>query len=167
MKKKLRAKRDRYKIDTYVEDGVYNQRYTVHSTAPTLKAARAEARKTERHERDLMDHGMYHIDSAISFDRKKFKAQKKKAVSNTAKRSNKNSSSSYKRGKRWGFAVGVNSDKSGQGGVMKADKAMRTCSQLARGGLKKLTTDERQAYRGMADGIYDGLRVLERRSKKR
>ncbi|MBE6536889.1 MAG: hypothetical protein E7673_02940 [Ruminococcaceae bacterium] len=75
--KKLRVKKDRYKVDTYVEDGVYNDRYTVHSYAPSYKEALKEADKTEKYEKSLMDHSMYFVDSAISKNHKKFKIKKK------------------------------------------------------------------------------------------
>ena len=75
--KKLRVKKDRYKIDTYVEDGVYNDRYTVHSYAPSYKEALKEAVKTEAHERYISDHSLLHTDSAISKNHKKFKIKNK------------------------------------------------------------------------------------------
>lgn len=74
--KKLRANKDRYKIDTYVEDGVYNDRYTVHSYAPSYKEALKEAIKAEKHERYLSDHSLIHVDSAISKNKKKYKIKK-------------------------------------------------------------------------------------------
>ena len=75
--KRLHVKKDRYKVDTYVEDGVYNDRYTVHSYAPSYKEALKEAVKVEAHERYLSDHSMLYTDSAISKNHKKFKIKKK------------------------------------------------------------------------------------------
>ena len=77
--------------------------------------------------------------------------------------SNKNDS--YSKGKRWGFAVASASISSDKNGVYKADRAMQTCSKNARTGTKKLNVTERQAYRGMADGIYDALKSAERKSQ--
>ncbi len=74
--KPMRAKTDRYKVDTYVEDGIYNDRYTVHSNHRTLKEARSEAIKEEKYQKSLMDHSLYHIDSAISFNRKRYRTKK-------------------------------------------------------------------------------------------
>ena len=74
--KKRRAKQDRYKIDTYVVDGIDNNDYVVHSSAKTLKGARAEARKTESYERRTYDHSFVHIDSAISANKKRYRIKK-------------------------------------------------------------------------------------------
>ena len=76
MNKKRRAKQDRYKIDTYVVDGIDNNDYVVHSYAKTLKGARAEARKTESYERSTYDHSLVHIDSAISANKKRYRIKK-------------------------------------------------------------------------------------------
>ena len=62
--------------------------------------------------------------------------------------------SSYRKGKRWGFAV------------MSVDKAMTTCARYARTGMKKgkkLNSEERSAYRGIADGIYEFVKKTSRR----
>ena len=77
----------------------------------------------------------------------------------------KNNNSSYSKGKRWGFAVAKSSIATGKNGVYKVDKAMRTCSQNALSGKKQLNRTEREAYRGMADGMYDALRAAERKSR--
>ncbi len=77
----------------------------------------------------------------------------------------KSKNDSYSKGKRWGFAVGSSSIASGKQGVEKADRAMQTCSKNARTGTKKLNLNERNAYRGMADGIYDALKSAERKSQ--
>lgn len=76
--KAKRAKHDRYRVDTYVEDGVYNERYGVTSYHKTIGQARNGAIKQEKSEKRMMDHGLYHIDSAISFNRKKYKTKPKK-----------------------------------------------------------------------------------------
>ena len=73
----------------------------------------------------------------------------------------------YNKGKRWGFAIGSSLISSGKNGVYKADRAMQTCSRNAFTGTKKLNVTERQAYKGMADGIYDALKVAERKSKRK
>lgn len=160
-KKPLRAKRDRYRVDTYVEDGIEDYRYTVTSYHPTLKEARAEAIKEEKYQKNLMDHSMVHIDSAIASNRKKFKLKKKKKDKPMFKSKN----DSYSKGKHWGFAVASASISSGKNGVYKADRAMQTCAKNARSGTKKLNVTERQAYQGMADGIYDALKSAERKSQ--
>lgn len=74
-----------------------------------------------------------------------------------------NKNSSYSKGKRWGFAVAKSSLKTSKANVYKVDKAMKTCSQNARSGTKKLNQNERQAYRGIADGMYDAIKASERR----
>ena len=79
----------------------------------------------------------------------------------------KNNNSSYSKGKRWGFAVASASISSGKNGVYKADRAMQTCSRNAFTGTKKLNITECQAYKGMADGIYDALKAAERKSKRK
>lgn len=48
--------------------------------------------------------------------------------------------------------------------MYKVDKAMKTCSQNARSGCKKLNQNERNAYRGMADGMYDAIMQSEKAS---
>lgn len=75
-----------------------------------------------------------------------------------------NKNSSYSKGRRWGYAVAKSSLKTSKANVYKVDKAMQTCSQNARSGCKKLNQNERQAYRGMADGIYDAIMQSERSS---
>ena len=74
----------------------------------------------------------------------------------------KTKNSAYLRGKRWGFAVGSASIKTGKNNVYKVDKAMQTCYKNSKSGIKKLNTTERNAYRGMADGMYDAIRRSER-----
>ena len=69
----------------------------------------------------------------------------------------------YRKGKRWGFAVAKASISATGSNVHKVDKAMRTCARNARSGTKKLNQNERQAYRGIADGMYDAIRASERR----
>ena len=71
----------------------------------------------------------------------------------------------YHKGKRWGFAVGRASIQLGKSGVEKADRAMQTCANNARTGVgrRRLTKDERSAYRGMADGIYEAMKKAERK----
>lgn len=82
-----------------------------------------------------------------------------------SKKTLKNSNNDYKRGKRWGFAVMTASTHTDKGAVMRADKAMQTCAKNARTGRKKLNVSERAAYRGIADGMYDAIRVAERKGK--
>ena len=72
----LRVNRNRYRVDTYVEDGVDNNRYVVHSFSPTLKGAGMEAAKVEKYERNTYDHSMLHIDSAISKVSKRYRKKK-------------------------------------------------------------------------------------------
>lgn len=74
-----------------------------------------------------------------------------------------NKNTPYSKGKRWGYAVAKSSLKTSKANVYKVDKAMKTCSQNARSGTKKLNQNERQAYRGMADGMYDAIKASERR----
>ena len=69
----------------------------------------------------------------------------------------------YFKGKRWGFAVAKAHLSNGKRGVLQVDKAMRTCAQNARSGTRKLNQNERSAYRGMADGMYDAIKASERR----
>lgn len=76
-----------------------------------------------------------------------------------------NKNSSYSKGKRWGYAVAKSSLKTSKANVYKVDKAMKTCSQNARSGCKKLNQNERQAYRGMADGMYDAIKSEEKAQK--
>ena len=64
----------------------------------------------------------------------------------------------YRRGKKWGYAVGMTACKIGGKEPIKAGSAMRTTRRNSDTGCKKLTAFERQAYRGMSDGIYDALR---------
>ena len=83
-----------------------------------------------------------------------------------SKKNNKNqrnTNDDYRRGRRWGFAVMTAATKTSKGAVMHADKAMQTCARNARTGVKRLTAQERAAYRGMADGMYDAVRKQERR----
>ena len=75
----------------------------------------------------------------------------------------RNKNSSYSKGKRWGFAVAKSQLGTGRLGVHKVDKAMKTCAQNARSGTKKLNQNERQAYRGIADGMYDAIKASERK----
>lgn len=81
----------------------------------------------------------------------------------------KNKITSYSKGKRWGFAVASKQLGAKKGNIYSVDKAMKTCAQNARSGTKKLNQDERQAYRGIADGMYDAIKQSERASapKKR
>ena len=75
----------------------------------------------------------------------------------------------YSKGKRWGYAVASKQLGASKSNVYKVDKAMQTCAKNARSGTKKLNQNERQAYRGMADGMYDAIMASERRksSKRR
>lgn len=77
----------------------------------------------------------------------------------------KSKNTSYVKGRRWGFAVARAELRAGTGkaGVHKVDKAMATCAQNARTGTKRLTQDERNAYRGISHGMYDALRASERK----
>ena len=75
----------------------------------------------------------------------------------------KNKITSYSKGKRWGFAVASKQLGAKKGNIYSVDKAMKTCAQNARSGTKKLNQDERQAYRGIADGMYDAIKASERR----
>lgn len=69
----------------------------------------------------------------------------------------------YAKGKRWGYAVSKASLSVSKSNVHKVDKAMQTCARNARSGQKKLNQNERDAYRGMADGMYEAIRHSERR----
>ena len=62
-----------------------------------------------------------------------------------------------------GYAVAKASITTGKNNVYKIDKAMRTCYQNSTTGKKKLNMTERQAYRGIADGMYDALRQAEKK----
>ena len=73
----------------------------------------------------------------------------------------------YSKGKRWGFAVAKSSLKVGKAGVHKVDKAMQTCSKNARTGTRKLNQNERSAYRGMADGMYEAIKSEEKSRRKK
>ena len=77
-----------------------------------------------------------------------------------------NKNSSYSKGKRWGFAVAKSSLKTSKANVYKVDKAMQTCARNARTGSKsvRLNQNERNAYRGMADGMYDAIMQSEKAS---
>jgi len=75
----------------------------------------------------------------------------------------KSKNTPYSKGKRWGYAVARAEISTGKGGVHKVDKAMRTCAKNARYGTKKLNSNERKAYRGIADGMYDAIKASERR----
>ena len=74
-----------------------------------------------------------------------------------------NKNSSYSKGKRWGYAVASKQLGASKSNVYKVDKAMQTCAYNARSGAKKLNQNERQAYRGIADGMYDAIKASERR----
>lgn len=76
----------------------------------------------------------------------------------------KNKTTPYSKGKRWGYAVASAELGTGKAGVHKVDKAMKTCSQNARTGTKKLNQNERNAYRGIADGMYDAIMQSEKAS---
>ena len=76
--KPYRAKQDRYRVDTHVEDGVYNDRFYSTVYRPSVKSARAEAMKQEKYERSLVDHSMVSIWSDITPNRKKYKTSKSK-----------------------------------------------------------------------------------------
>ena len=73
----------------------------------------------------------------------------------------------YSKGKRWGFAVAKKQLGNGKFGVHKVDKAMKTCAQNARSGTKKLNQNERSAYRGIADGMYDAIMSEEKAQKSK
>lgn len=77
----------------------------------------------------------------------------------------KSKTTAYTKGRRWGFAVARAELRAGTGkaGVHKVDKAMATCAQNARSGTKKLTQEERNAYRGISHGMYDALRAAEKK----
>ena len=75
----------------------------------------------------------------------------------------KSKDTSYSKGKRWCFAVAKSQLGTGKLGVHKVDKAMQTCARNARSGTKKLNQNERNAYRGIADGMYDAIKASERR----
>lgn len=65
---------------------------------------------------------------------------------------------SYHKGRKWGFSIMRAATQTSMGAVMGADKAMRTCSDYARSGVKKgkkLSDVERSGYQGVADGIYE------------
>ena len=71
----------------------------------------------------------------------------------------------YSKGKRWGFAVASSQISTGKAGVHKVDKAMQTCARNSRTGSKsvRLNQNERNAYKGIADGMYDAIKASERR----
>ena len=71
----------------------------------------------------------------------------------------------YSKGKRWGFAVASSQIGTGKAGVHKVDKAMQTCARNARTGSKsvRLNQNERNAYKGIADGMYDAIKASERK----
>ena len=71
------------------------------------------------------------------------------------------------KGKRWGFAKASASISTGKLGAAQADKAMQTCSRIARTGTKKLNKNERDAYRGMADGMYEAFQKHEKPKVKK
>ena len=75
----------------------------------------------------------------------------------------KSKNTPYSKGKRWGFAVAKKQLGNGKLGVHQVDKAMKTCAQNARSGTKKLNQNERSAYRGIADGMYDAIQASERK----
>ena len=83
----------------------------------------------------------------------------------------KSKDTSYSKGKRWGFAVAKSQLGTGKLGVHKVDKAMQTCSRNARSGSKsvRLNQNERNAYKGIADGMYDAIKLSEKQfsSKKK
>ena len=81
----------------------------------------------------------------------------------------KSKNTPYSKGKRWGFAVAMSQISTGKLGVHKVDKAMQTCSRNARSGTKKLNQNECAAYRGIADGMYDAIKLSEKQfsSKKK
>ena len=163
-KRKLKgAKKDRYRVDTYVEDGIYDYSYTVHSYAPSLKKAHSEAAKVEAYEKKLMDHRMYHIDSAISFQPARYRLKNKGEKTMSKKSRTNNPNNDYVRGRKWGFAVMTAASRTSKGAVHQADKAMQTCARNARTGVKRLSASERKAYQGIADGMYDAIRRHERR----
>ena len=77
---------------------------------------------------------------------------------------------SYSKGKRWGFAVMRTASETGKAAVMGVDKAMVTCAMYARSGKKKgkeLNKEERSAYRGIADGIYEFVNRSNTYQRKR
>ena len=75
----------------------------------------------------------------------------------------KSKNTPYSKGKRWGFAVAMSQISTGKLGVHKVDKAIHTCARNARSGTRKLNQNERQAYRGIADGMYDAIKASERK----
>lgn len=75
------------------------------------------------------------------------------------------SKSSYKKGRKWGFAVASSLISTGKAGVHQADKAMTTCAKNAKTGYKKINYKERSAYRGIADGMYDAIKSDEKAQK--
>ena len=75
-----------------------------------------------------------------------------------------NKNTPYSKGKRWGYAVASKQLGASKSNIYKVDKAMQTCSKNARSGTKKLNQNERQAYRGIADGMYDAIMHSERSS---
>ncbi len=64
---------------------------------------------------------------------------------------------SYEKGKRWGYAIfKKNCEDYGQIGIAKSDKASQTCAYYARDMKrqgKNLTKDEKDFYKGAADGF--------------
>ena len=70
----------------------------------------------------------------------------------------KKKNDSYSKGRRWGFAVMRAATQTSMGSVMACDKAMKTCRRYSDIGKKRgvaLTKAERDAYRGIADGMYE------------
>ena len=77
------------------------------------------------------------------------------------------SNTPYSKGKRWGFAVAKSALKTSKSSVYKVDKAMKTCSQNARSGYKKLNPNDRRAYRGISDGMYEAIMSEDRNKQRR
>ena len=71
----------------------------------------------------------------------------------------KKKNDSYSKGRRWGFAVMRAASQTSKGSVMACDKAMKTCRRYSDTGKKPgvvtLSKAERDAYRGIADGMYE------------
>ena len=81
------------------------------------------------------------------------------------KKNTRNFNDDYRRGRKWGFAVMTAATHTDKGAVMKADKAMQTCARNARTGVKRLSASERRVYQGISDGMYDAMKLAERRGK--
>ena len=77
--KRRRSNRDRYQVDTYVWDGVENYSFTTHSKHARFRDARVEARRSDKFERNMFDHGFFKVATSIfGINRKKYRYKRRK-----------------------------------------------------------------------------------------